>query len=238
MHTGGMGMKKIFGLWKKYSYVLLLAFIIVSLFDFRIGMVATLCMAAPIIVSIFRGRFWCGNLCPRGNFYDNIVSKFSNKRPVPKFLKSVYFRMFVVLFMFTMFTLGIKKNWGNPAGIGVVFYRIIVITTLVGVVLSLFYNNRTWCHFCPMGSIASFISYFRKDKKVLEVSNTCVSCKICEKKCPMGISPHDYKGDVLSHPDCIQCAKCVIACPKKSIGYDKIQKSEMERRFYTKDCAL
>lgn len=75
-----------------------------------------------------------------------------------------------------------------------------------------------------MGSIAAFISYFRKDKKVLEVSNTCVNCKICEKNCPMGISPYDYKGSVLSHPDCIQCAKCVIDCPKNSIGYGNIEK--------------
>lgn len=128
--------------------------------------------------------------------------------------------------MFTMFGLGIKENWGNPAGIGMVFYRIIVITTLIGVVLSLFYSNRTWCHFCPMGSIAAFISYFRKNKKVLEVSNTCVKCKKCEKRCPMGIIPYDYKGNTLSHPDCIQCARCIIACPKKSIGYDKIEKGE------------
>lgn len=192
-----------------------------SLFDFRIGMAAIICMIAPIIVSIFRGRFWCGNLCPRGSFYDNVMSRFSKKKAVPKFLKSTYFRVFVILFMFTMFGLGIKNNWGNPTGIGIVFYRMIVVTTLLGIVLSFFYSNRTWCHFCPMGTLAAFISSFRKNKKVLEVSNTCVSCKICEKKCPMGISPYNYKGDVLSHPDCIQCAKCVIACPKESIGYDK-----------------
>jgi polyferredoxin len=216
-----MVMKKLFELSKKYSYVLLLVFIVVSLLDFRIGMVAIVCMVAPIVVSIFRGRFWCGNLCPRGNFYDNVVSKFSKKKIVPKLLKSVYFRVFVVLFMFTMFGLGIKKNCGNPEEIGLVFYRIIVVTTLIGVALSLFYNNRTWCHFCPMGSIAALISYSRKNIKVLEVSNTCVNCKICAKKCPMSISPYEYKGDALSHPDCIQCAKCVIACPKESIGYDK-----------------
>lgn len=192
-------------------------------------MAAVICMIAPIIVSIFRGRFWCGNLCPRGNFYDNVMSKLSRKKAVPKLLKSIYFRVFVVLFMFIMFGLGIKKNWGNPAGIGMVFYRIIVVTTLLGIVLSFFYSSRTWCHFCPMGSLAAFISYFRKNKKVLEVSNTCVSCKICEKKCPMGISPYDYKGDVLSHPDCIQCAKCVIACPKKSIGYDKTENFEVKK---------
>lgn len=215
-------MKNLFKLWKKYSYVLLLAFIIVSLLDFRVGMIAIICMIAPIIVSIFRGRFWCGNLCPRGSFYDNLVSKFSNKKSAPKFLKSIYFRLFVVIFMFTMFSIGVKNNWGNPAAIGMVFYRIIVITTIIGVLLSLFYNNRVWCNFCPMGSIAAFISYLKRDKKVLEVSNTCVNCKICAKKCPMGIYPYEYRGNVLSHPDCIQCAKCVIACPKKSIGYSMI----------------
>lgn len=212
-------MKKIFELWKKYSYFLLLIFIVVSLFDFRISIIAIICMIAPIVVSIFRGRYWCGNLCPRGNFYDNIMSRFSKKKAVPKFLKSIYFRVLVLIFMFTMFGLGIKNNWGNLAGIGFVFYRIIVLTTILGMILSFFYSNRTWCYFCPMGSIAAFISYFRKDKKVLEVSNTCVSCKICEKKCPMGISPYDYKGDVLSHVDCIQCSKCALSCPKKSIEY-------------------
>ena len=86
-----------------------------------------------------------------------------------------------------------------------VFYRIIVVTTIIGIVLSLFYNHRTWCSFCPMETIASVISKFRKNKNVLRVSSSCVSCKICEKKCPLGIVPYDYKGDILSHPDCIQC---------------------------------
>ena len=213
-------MKKIAVLWKKYSYSVLFAFIIVSLLDFRIALAAIICMIAPVIISIFRGRFWCGNFCPRGSFYDSILSKYSSKKPVPKLLKSVYFRPFVVVFMFTMFGMGIKNNWGSLAGIGMVFYRIIVVTTLVGIALSFLYNNRTWCHFCPMGSIAAFISYFKKNKKVLEISNTCVSCKICETKCPMGISPYDYKDGILSHPDCIQCGKCVLSCPKNSIGYD------------------
>jgi len=223
---GGMKMNKLFELWKKYSYVLLLAFIVLSLFDFRMSLLALICMIAPIIVALFRGRFWCGNLCPRGSFYDNVLSKMSKKKAVPKILKSIYFRLLVVVFMFTMFGLGLKKNWGDLVGMGMVFYRIIVMTTLVGIALSLFYNHRSWCHFCPMGSIAAFIAYFRKDKKVLEISNSCVNCKICEKKCPMGIAPQHYKNDVLSHSDCIQCAECVIACPKKCIGYDQLEEED------------
>lgn len=209
-------------LWKKYSFILLIAFVLIGLIDLRFAVVAIICMALPVIISVFRGRFWCGNLCPRGNFYDNVVSKFSNKRKVPKFLKSAYFRLVVVVFMMSMFGFGIKKNWGSLYGIGMVFYRMIVVTTLIGIVLSLFYNHRTWCHFCPMGSIAAFISKFRKSKKVLQVSQNCVSCKICDKRCAFGISPYNYKGSSLSHFDCIQCGKCAEACPKKAIGYDVV----------------
>ncbi len=215
-------MNKFLVLWKKYSFVVLMMFILLGLFDARIALLAIICMVAPIIVSLFKGRFWCGNLCPRGSFYDNVVSKFSNKRKVPKFLKSYYFRAIVFVGMMTMFGLGIKQNLGNLYGIGMGFYRMIVVTTIIGIVLSLFYNHRTWCNFCPMGSVASIISKFKKSKKVLQVSSSCVSCKMCEKKCPLGIVPYEYKGDILSHPDCIQCGQCVSVCPKNAVGYDKI----------------
>ena len=215
-------MDKVLNLWKKYSFILLIGFVFLGLIDLRFALAAVVCMIAPVVVSIFKGRFWCGNLCPRGNFYDNVVSKFSNKKNPPKFFKSYYFRAVVLIIMMTMFTLGIKENWGNLYGIGMVFYRIIVVTTIIGIILSLFYNHRTWCNFCPMGTLASIVSKLRKNKNVLQVSNSCVSCKVCEKKCSMGIVPYDYKGDVLSHPDCIQCGKCVTVCPRKAIGYDKI----------------
>ena len=216
-------MKSILTYWKKYSYILLIAFIIIGIFDFRIGLIATICMLAPIVVSFFKGRFWCGNLCPRGSFYDNLVSKFSQKKKVPKFLKSPYFRTIIALFVITMFTTSMVRNWGNLYGMGFAIYRLIVITTIIGVVLSLFYNERTWCNFCPMGSIAALISRFKNKKNgsaLLKVDTTCVSCKICAKSCPMGISPYEYKDDSAIHQsDCIQCSRCVYKCPKKSIKY-------------------
>lgn len=215
-------MKNFLSLWKKYSFTMLIGFLLIGLIDLRFAIVAIICMIAPIIISIFRGRYWCGNLCPRGNFYDNIVSKFSNKKKVPQFLKSYYFRTLVLIVMMTMFTLGIKQNWGNLYGIGMVFYRIIAVTTIIGIILSLIYNQRTWCNFCPMGTIASVISKFRKSKNLLHVSASCVSCKLCEKKCPLGLVPYDYKGNILSHPDCIQCGQCAKVCPKKAIGYNNI----------------
>ncbi|ROR27233.1 4Fe-4S binding protein [Mobilisporobacter senegalensis] len=213
-------MKYLFNFYKRYGYFILLMFLISGLLDLRIGVMAIICMVAPILVSFFKGRYWCGNLCPRGNFYDNIVSKFSNTKKVPNILKSKLFRVMVIIIMMIIFGAGIKANWGNLYGIGMVFYRMIVLTTIIGVGLSFFYNQRTWCHFCPMGTMASYVARLRKSKRVLRVSPSCVSCKICEKKCPLGLVPYDYKGDILSHPDCIQCGKCVNVCPKNAIGYD------------------
>ena len=215
-------MKGILPIWKKYSYIILMIFIIIGLFDFRIGLIAILCMIGPIILSIFRGRFWCGNICPRGSFYDNIVTKFSSKKKAPCILKSVYFRALITILMLTMFTLGMIKNWGNLYEMGFIFYRLIVVTTLIGIILSLFYNHRTWCNFCPMGSIAALISFFKNknnSSSLLKVNNSCISCKICERNCPMGIAPYEFKGDALSHHDCIKCSKCVHMCPKKSIHF-------------------
>ncbi len=214
-------MTKFLYVWKNYSFIVFIAFVVVGLFDPRFAIAAIVCMVAPIAFSLFKGRFWCGNLCPRGSFYDRVVSKFSNKKKVPKFLKSNIFRTFMVIFMLSMFAIGIYQNRGNLSGIGMVFYRMIVITSMIGIVLALFYNHRTWCHFCPMGTIASVISKKSKGRKLLQIATSCVSCKICETKCPMGIIPYDYKGNSLSHPDCIQCGKCVQVCPKKVIGYSK-----------------
>lgn len=206
-------------LWKKYSYLVLVTFLVIGLFDFRVGLAASICMVGPVALSFFRGRYWCGNICPRGSFYDNVLSKISSKRKTPRFLQSKYFRALFATGLLSFFVFGTVKNWENPYLIGFIFYRMIVITTLIGIVLSLAYNHRVWCSFCPMGSIAALISYFKKDTKTLKVSNSCVSCKICEKKCNMNIVPYNYKGNILNHPDCIQCGLCTDACPKNSISY-------------------
>lgn len=204
--------------YKKYGYFVFLFFLVLSLFDMRFASIAVLCMFAPIVLAIAgKGRYWCGNFCPRGNFYDNVLSLISPKKKVPKFFKSIGFRIFMIIFILFNFSYGLYKNWGDFYGIGFLFYRIIVITSIVGILLGVFNHYRAWCNFCPMGTLSYFISKVRGRNVNLSVDHNCVSCGICNKACPMGISPKEYKNDSVKNKDCIFCEKCGYKCPKQSI---------------------
>ena len=47
---------------EKLFFYRIISFLFFSLFDFKIAIAAIICMLAPILVSVLKGRFWCGNL--------------------------------------------------------------------------------------------------------------------------------------------------------------------------------
>ena len=202
-------------------YWIIIAYIIVGWFYPIIGLLALICMIGPVVTSIKKGRWWCGNVCPRGNMYDRLLSKYSPHRPIPEFVRTFGFRLFMVLFIFSMFgiQLAFVESWSD---VGRVFWRIIVMTTVVGVVLSFIYAPRTWCSFCPMGTISRWVA--PKTAPVpsgftnIHVSSACqMKCKSCARVCPMQLTPFDSRGQETGymHPDCIKCGKCTLACPTK-----------------------
>ena len=72
-----------------------------------------------------------------------------------------------------------------------------------------------------------FNKYYLTDKKFY-VKDSCVSCGLCEKKCPLGnIEVKD--GKPLWLGSCTQCMACISYCPKEAIEYGK--KSEGKRRY-------
>ena len=122
----------------KPLYWIIIAYILLGWFFPVIGLVAIICMIGPVLFSIWKGRWWCGNVCPRGNLYSRLLSKYSPHREIPKFVRTFGFRLFMVFFIFTMFGIQLSfvpwSEGGLPmwAGIGKVFWTIIVVTTIVG----------------------------------------------------------------------------------------------------------
>ena len=201
-------------------YWLLLLYLVIGFFYPIIGLLARICMIAPVAFAVKRGRWWCGNACPRGNFYDRVLAKYSPHRPIPAFVRSPRFRLFMVLFIFAMFGVQMYFAWPDWNAMGRVFWTIILVTTIVGVTLSFIYAPRTWCSFCPMGTLSSWVSPGKEPLPHgfinIHVADTCqMKCKSCARVCPMQLTPYDSRGDKSGylHADCIKCGKCVAACP-------------------------
>ena len=205
-----------------YLYWVLLTFLIAGMFYPAVGLLAIICMLAPVAVSFFKGRYWCGNFCPRGSFYDHILAKFSPQKPIPAIFRAKFFRVVVLLLIMTAFSLQMYFAWGDLAAMGMVFLRVILLTTLVGIVLGLFFHQRAWCAFCPMGSLASWIAERRKPLPLM-VSDACISCKLCTRVCPMQLEPYRAKGSAngFDAADCLKCGRCVDSCPKKALSFRK-----------------
>lgn len=199
---------------------IMFAFLIVGFFYPAIGVIALICMLGPVIMSFFKGRFWCGNFCPRGSFYDHVVDKISPHRPVPVFFRHPLWRLFMVCFIIVMFSIQMYGAWGDMTAMGMVFLRLILITTIVGLILGVIFHQRTWCAFCPMGTMAHWVS-LNRHKKPLIVEDTCVGCKACTKVCPMQLQPYRAKGKTAGfiHSDCLKCGRCVMVCPKKALHF-------------------
>lgn len=153
-------------IWKKYGFVLLLLFIIGGFYSKIFALIAVICMLGPIVLALLGyGRLWCKNICPRGNFYDRVIYKYCSKKPNPKLIKSTVFKIAVILFIFIIFGASITKYWEDIKKIGSIFHRMIIATTLVGIILAFIFNHRTWCCLCPMGSISLFISKYKKNRR-------------------------------------------------------------------------
>ena len=154
----GVFMNKIKKFIHKWAWVFLILYIVVGVMYPMIGLAALICMLAPSIVAIFKGRMWCGNFCPRGSFNDIILSKISLKNGVPKFLKTTWFKLTFLAVLMGAFALQIVFAWGNITEVSFVFIRMIIITTIVTIILGIIYNQRTWCMICPMGTMAHYVT--------------------------------------------------------------------------------
>lgn len=181
-----------------------------------LGYFMLLVFAAIFLISPFRGRWFCGNLCPRGSFVDFWVSKISRKKKIPATLRSLWIRL--PIFFLLMGFMGYRIS-GTIGGlntfekIGMVFVIMCLVTTAVATLLGSYLSPRAWCSFCPMGTAQRLLGGKRYPLKLAK--EKCINCKKCEKVCPMQLKI--LQGD--ENPDCIKCGRCVSACPKDALQF-------------------
>ena len=176
-----------------------------------LGYAVPIVMITGIVGGFVQGRYVCGWLCPRGAFFDRIMSYISPKRDIPNWFRAPVFRwtVFIILMGFMLYQIGL--NPGDYRHWGIVFFRICAITTGIGIVLAILIHPRAWCSFCPVGTLQGAVG---GQKRQLEIDDGCVNCMACETACPMNLRiPSDMHGGKLQSRDCLKCPECQLACP-------------------------
>jgi len=182
-----------------------------------------------VVLSCFLifGSFWCGWVCPFGNLSHFISRIGTTLFPHAKILISAkidaplrylkYF--FLAIFIYTMIIGGInyflddhmimyKANWLTSFYFDFKKFAILLIPLLV---------PRFFCKYlCFQKAAYNLINKVLKIAKIYRDPDKCISCKKCERVCPMQL-PVSSKKEI-SGSDCLGCYNCVDedVCPEKA----------------------
>ena len=179
-----------------------------------LGYFMLLVFATLLIISPFRGRWFCGNLCPRGSFNDFWVGKISKNKKIPPVLRSFWIRVPIFIFMMGFMGYRLLQTQGLFYQIGMIFVIMCLTTTTIAILLGFSIDPRTWCTFCPMGTLQHILG---KDRYQVHLDDEkCISCRKCDKVCPMQLDVRNS----LSKRDCIKCGRCIEICPRDALAFE------------------
>jgi len=220
---------------KKYSFTMILVIAGLGFIYPVLGLLLLPIMAFFMLLSLFKGKYWCGNLCPHGSLFDGLLLPFSKNGRIAKFFKLKPVEVILFILFAFMMVLRIKKVFetGNSNvydKVGIVFVTNYFLITIISSLISIFNSSRSWCKICPMGTMQKYIDKIsnvfklnhKTNKKItLEDKEKCVECNKCIKVCPMQIEVYKDldKDNKLASDDCIKCQVCVTNCPTKILQY-------------------
>lgn len=185
-----------------------------------LGYFIPLCMLLGAGIGLYRGRKWCDWYCPRGSFFDVFIKPLSPKKEIPHFFKGLALRIGFLFFLMAMMIIQIIRRWPNPYSIGIFFVILLTITTILGLILAFIFHQRTWCCFCPIGSLGNWVGRGKYPLKIN--SDLCTECKLCYKVCPIQVAPYTFKREgveLVRDGDCLKCRLCVATCPSKALRF-------------------
>jgi len=186
-----------------------------------LGYLLPLCMMAGMGIALFKGRYWCDWLCPRGSSWDLLLKRISLKRKIPHFFRSTAFRILIMAILMTVLFTQLPRAWPNIDGMGRVFVMMLSVTTVVGIVLGIPTHHRNWCTYCPVGTMGNWLG---RGKYPLTISSKCNECKKCDAVCPIQIQRWQYRPEngeavVIPEWDCLKCGLCIETCSQKALAF-------------------
>ena len=182
--------------WYHYLWIWAILYFTLGFFNILFAWLGMIDFLLPLFFAIFFGNKWfCNNMCGRGQLFTLIGSTFhlSRNQPTPRFLSSRWFRYGFLVFFLTMFSSILVQTWFVASGVHSLnqavtllwtfqvpwkwayrpdllpesyvwvaqfaygFYSLMLTSTIIGLVVMLLWKPRSWCAFCPMGTMTQGI---------------------------------------------------------------------------------
>lgn len=194
-----------------------------------LGYLALSMMVTMMVMMVFWGRWYCGWLCAMGAFHERITAKFSMNREMPELFKKTGFRALFFILLMGLMTSRLLLSGGDPEKIGAVFVMMWTVATVIAIAFGLYFKPRSWCTFCPMGSMQGVLS---PKTFLLKVGSDCRGCGLCRKVCPVQTYPGAFKEEgVVPSLECMRCKTCVSHCPVQCLTLPPMLQKQKQQRF-------
>ncbi|GHV82916.1 ferredoxin [Spirochaetia bacterium] len=101
------------------------------------------------------------------------------------------------------------------SGSGAAVFTLILAVPLILILIAALLRGRAFCNWCPVGVTLGLFS--SAAPLGVKVSPHCISCGLCEKKCPAGCI--DSKAKRIDSERCVLCFSCTSVCPTGNAVY-------------------
>lgn len=184
--------------WYDYLWIGTILYFTLGLFNILFAWLGLLCFTIPLIISFTKkDKAYCNTYCGRGQLLQIIGAKLSRNKPIPKFLKTKWFRYGFLIFFMTMFinmlyvtylvfngtndlkevitlmwTFKLPWNFTNLINVtpwisqfAFGFYSMMLTSTILGFITMILYKPKSWCVYCPMGTMTQGICIIKNNLK-------------------------------------------------------------------------
>jgi ferredoxin len=201
--------------------------------------VSSVAVLIIIAASLAFGRVFCSALCPMGTAQELFFRVWRSGRA--RFIFPWRIRYLIPLVTgLAIVILGEPLIIADPIsnfGRGMTAIRAVLgggaVLPVMGLALPFFLiialsflRGRRFCDWCPVGLTLGLLSSVAPFG--MRISDKCVSCGLCEKKCPANcISSREKK---IEHDRCVLCFSCEAVCPGGFASYGATRSSELAQR--------
>lgn len=245
MNSFSIKTNRIFTPLRRWAFLFIFLVAFGGLWYPKLGLLMIPIMIALPVMGFRQGKYWCGNICPHGSLFDRFILPLSLNKNIPSWAKSkITMTIALTWFMYMLITRIIKVSvlWGTTPfwdKLGFIFVVNYLVVTIIGTLLALFINPRTWCNFCPMGTfqllfykLGKLLGLNKKTDTKITITDEdkCLSCGKCAKVCPIQLKPYLDLSEKkqLDDESCIRCSTCVENCPQKILKLAK--DNELEKK--------